>query len=278
MTLDALVVVRGGGDLGTGVAHRLVRAGYRVVVLEAEAPRAVRRKVAFAEAVLAGETTVEGVHARLAGADELLSAWTGERESGGGRGAWVPVVVDPDGRCLGRLSPDVIVDARMAKRNLGTTPDYAALTVALGPGFAAGVDADLVVETKRGHALGRVIEDGPALPDTGVPGDVAGVTEGRLLRAPAQGTFRSTRAIGDLVGEGEEVGSVGGRPVTAAVAGVVRGLISDGLDVREGEKIGDVDPRGEEVDPGAISDKARAIGGAVLEALLSRGMLPGRTD
>ena len=276
---DSLVLLRGGGDLGTGVACRLVRAGYRVIVLESEAPRAVRRRVAFAEAVFAGQVTVEGVTARKVDANEASAALAGRPESpgrGGGRAPWVPVVVDPEGVCIGSLKPAVVVDARMAKRNLGTRPDDAPLTVALGPGFVAGRDVDLVVETKRGHSLGTVIEKGAALPNTGVPGRVGGAAARRLLRSPADGKFSSSRSIGDIVLEGDEVASVAGKPVVAAVGGIVRGLIADGLTVREGEKVGDVDPRGSEIDPGAISDKARAVGGAVLEALLSRGMLPGR--
>jgi xanthine dehydrogenase accessory factor len=282
-TRDALVVLRGAGDLGTGVAHRLARSGYRVVVLESEAPRAVRRKVAFAEAVYSGEVTVERVTARRVGPDEAAGAVA---RASGGRGAagagadggterWVPVVVDPEGRCISELAPSVIVDARMAKRNLGTSRDDAPLTVALGPGFEAGRDVDLVIETKRGHTLGTVIETGKALPNTGVPGEVGGATAERLLVSPAQGRFVAKKSIGDIVRKGDEVGTVGDKPVLAATAGLVRGLVADGLTVREGEKVGDVDPRGHEVDPGAISDKARAIGGAVLEALLSRGMLPG---
>jgi xanthine dehydrogenase accessory factor len=277
-TYDALVLLRGGGDLGTGVAHRLVRSGYRVVVLESDEPRAVRRRVAFAEAVYAGEVTVEGVTARRVGAGEATQA-AAQAPGSGGTGRWVPVVVDPEGTCIAGFAPSVIVDARMAKRNLGTDRDDAPLTVALGPGFEAGRDVDLVIETKRGHTLGAVIESGPALPNTGVPGRVGGATAERLLVSPADGRFVSARSIGDIVQEGDEVASVDGRPVLAATAGIVRGLIADGLRVREGEKVGDVDPRGHEVDPGAISDKARAIGGAVLEALLSRGMLPaGRAE
>ena len=278
MSADSLVLLRGGGDLGTGVAHRLVRAGYRVVVLESVAPRAVRRRVAFAEAVLTGAVTVEGVTARRVGAAEAGAALAGARESkgAGGRTPWVPVVVDPDGTCIDDLNPAVVVDARMAKRNLGTRRDDAPLTVALGPGFVADRDVDLVVETKRGHSLGTVIETGAALPNTGVPGRVGGVAARRLLRSPADGEFLASRSIGDIVLEGDVLASVAGKPVVAAVGGIVRGLIADGLNVREGEKVGDVDPRGSEIDPGAISDKARAVGGAVLEALLSRGMLPGK--
>lgn len=266
MSRGALVVIRGGGDLGTGVAHRLVRAGYRVVVLECEAPRAVRRTVAFAEAVHAGDVEVEGVRAALVEASAVAP-------DEGGREA-VPVVVDADGKLIDRLSPDAVIDARMAKRNLGTSRNDAPLTVALGPGFEAGLDVDLVIETKRGHSLGRVIERGAALPDTGVPGEVGGVSSNRLLRAPADGEFRASKRIGESVDAGDEVGRVGDAPVTARTAGMIRGLLSDGLSVVRGDKLGDVDPRGTSIDPRAISDKARAVGGAALEALLSRGVLP----
>ena len=281
MTDGALVLLRGGGDLGTGVAHRLVKAGYRVVILEANAPCAVRRTVSFAEAVRAGEITVEGVLARRTdlradGApDEQLSKWLSGLGSRNGE-MWVPVLVDPDGVSIAHILPDVIVDARMAKRNLGTRKGQAKLTVALGPGFEAGKDVDLVIETKRGHDLGRVISNGPADADTGVPGDVAGVGAKRLLRSPGAGVFRPEKQIGDIVSEGDTVGLVGTVPVRAATSGLLRGLVADGLEVTEGEKLGDVDPRGRDVDPHTISDKARAVGGAVLEALLSRGMLPAR--
>jgi len=279
LTHDSLVVLRGGGDLGTGVAHRLSRSGYRVVVLETEEPRAVRRTVAFAEAVKKGETMVQGVLARRVGHKEVVDAWSKPVHGLGGRPVpWVPVAVDPEGALLKALEPDVVVDARMAKRNLDTNRDDARLTVALGPGFEAGQDVDIVIETKRGHSLGTVIEEGSAIPDTGVPGEVAGVADERLLRSPAEGVFRSTRAIGELVAEGEEVATVEGQPVVARTSGIIRGLIADGVTVSEGEKVGDVDRRGREVDPGEISDKARAIGGAVLEALLSRGMLPGAPE
>lgn len=277
MNRGSLVIVRGGGDLGTGVVHRLVRAGYRVAVLESEEPTAVRRLVSFAEAVRNGSFTVEGVEARLVEAGDL-EALVAPRDPPTGDAAgwpdWVPVVADPHGRSLELLRPDAIVDARMAKRNPGTSLVDAPVTIGLGPGFAAGVDVDLVVETLRGHSLGRVIENGAAAADTRIPGRVAGVDEGRVVRAPAAGVFVSKRAIGDLVAEGDTVGSVGGKAVRARTGGVVRGLIADGVNVRPGLKIGDVDPRGAEIDPGKISDKARAVGGAVVEALLSRGILP----
>ncbi len=265
MTRDCLVVVRGGGDLGTGVAHRLSSEGYRVAVLEIERPRAVRRAVAFAEAVYTGEVAVEGLTARRVEAGEANE-----------RVEFVPVIVDPDGETLATLSPDVVVDARMAKRNLGTRRNDAPVTVALGPGFEAGTDVDFVIETARGDALGRVIERGAAIPDTGVPGEVGGATSERLLRSPAAGAFHASVSIGDLVRKGDEVVTVSGVAVTAAVSGIVRGLAADGLSVGEREKLGDVDPRGAAVDPLKISDKARAVGEAVLRVLASRGIMPAR--
>lgn len=273
-----LVVIRGGGDLGTGVAHALHRAGYRVAVLEAERPRAVRRAAAFAEAVYAGRTVVEGVEAvlvRPAGVGDAAGADAGAIADAVGamRGA-VPVVVDPIGGVMRSLAPDAVVDARMAKRNLGTTRADAPVTVALGPGFEAGRDVDIVIETNRGPSLARVIERGAAEPDTGVPGDVGGAAAERLLRAPVAGEFAPARRIGDVVREGDVVASVGGAPVTARISGLLRGLAAEGLLVAAGEKVGDVDPRGREIDPAAISDKARAVGRAVLAALRARGVQP----
>lgn len=262
------VVVRGGGDLGTGVVHRLFRAGYRVLVLETESPTVVRRSVAFAEAVPEGRAVVEDVEARRTTLEEL------ERS---GRTEWVPVVVDPNGDSLSTLTVDALVDARMAKVNLGTSRNDAPVTIGLGPGFTAGDDVDFVVETKRGHSLGRVIAEGAALPNTGVPGDVGGAGAARVIRAPAIGRFEPTRVIGDLVREGDTVGTVGGQPALAACDGLLRGLIAAGVELEEGQKLGDVDPRGAGVDHSRISDKARAVGGAVLEALLRGGVLPGRS-
>ena len=184
-------------------------------------------------------------------------------------------MVDPDGSVVRSLAPDAVVDARMAKRNLGTSRADAPVTVALGPGFEAGRDVDIVIETNRGPSLGRIIERGTAEPDTGVPGDVGGASAERVLRAPVAGEFAATRKIGDVVRAGDIVGSVGGVPVKARIAGLLRGLAADGLSVAEGEKVGDVDPRGSETDPTAISDKARAVGRAVLAALRARGVQRG---
>lgn len=276
------VVVRGGGDLGTGVAHTLAVAGYRVVVLEEERPRAVRRAAAFAQAVYAAHVTVENVRALLvdAGGRPASSDPETEREKaldvdpGDSHIPVIPVLVDPAGRFIASNRPDVVVDARMAKRNLGTRRGDAPLTIALGPGFEAGVDVDLVIETKRGETLGRVMEKGSALADTGVPGVVGGFSKRRLIRSPAAGEFRSSAGIGDLVREGQQVGEVSGVPVRALLSGRLRGLAADGLVVKAGEKLGDVDPRGEAVDPSLISDKARTIGKSVLAALASRGIAP----
>ncbi|MBN2565043.1 MAG: EF2563 family selenium-dependent molybdenum hydroxylase system protein [Candidatus Eisenbacteria bacterium] len=284
MSKETLVVVRGGGDLGTGVAHALVSAGYRVVILEAERPRVVRRKAAFAEAVYAEHVTVEGIAAVKAkpvvsevrrllrvSLDEASSVQPVSVEEGTSLPC-VPVVVDPEGRLLRELRPTAIVDARMAKRNLGGPRAGALLTVALGPGFEAGHDADIVIETMRGPSLGNLIERGRALPDTGVPGVVGGASADRLIRSPADGVFRASARIGDLVAEGQTVGDVAGIPVKTSLAGLLRGLVVDGLEVAAGEKMGDVDPRGAVIDPSAISDKAGKIGKSVLAALISRGL------
>jgi len=260
-----LVVVRGGGDLGTGVAHALCGAGYRVLVLETDRPRAVRRAAAFAEAVYAGRAIVEGVEAILVPTPRAASAL------GGGA---LPVAVDPEGALVRSLRPAAVVDARMAKRNLGTSRADAPVTIALGPGFEAGRDVDVVIETNRGPSLGRVIEAGSAEPDTGVPGEVGGASVERLLRAPAAGEFRARARIGDLVSAGDTVAEVGGASVVTRIAGLLRGLAADGLAVAQGDKVGDVDPRGAAVDAKAVSDKARAVGRAVLAALRARGVAP----
>ncbi len=268
MTTNGLVVVKGGGDLGTGVAHRLHGAGYRIVVLEVERPTAVRRAVAFASAVTDGSVIVEGVEARRVTPGELAACSTWPE--------WVPVVVDPSGETVMILGADAVVDARMAKVNLGTRRSDAPATIALGPGFVAGRDVDYVVETARGHALGRLILDGSAEPDTGVPGVIAGESAARLIRAPADGVFESTRSIGDVVERGDTVGRVAGLDAVAGTSGLLRGLVANGVTLSKGQKMGDVDPRGAAVDHTLISDKARCVGGAVLEGLLRRGVLPGR--
>lgn len=260
------VVVKGGGDIGTGSAWRLHRCGFRVLVTETAQPTVIRRAVAFASAVYEGATTVDGVTARLVVDDPgMVAAWAvGE----------VPVLVDPQAAVTGRLMPDALVDAILGKRNTGTHMADAPVVVALGPGFAAGEDCHAVVETNRGHYLGRVILAGSAEPNTGVPGTVGGESARRVLRAPSEGTFRGARGIGDLVEAGDVVAYVGDQRVCSRLDGVVRGLLRDGLPVRPHMKVGDIDPRGVVEHCFSISDKALAVAGGVLEALLYLGVCP----
>ena len=254
-----LVVVKGAGDLGSGVVWRLRRCGFPVVVLEAPWPTVIRRGVAFAAAVYQGTVTVEGVSARRAELGDVPALL----EEG-----IVPVLVDPQGLSLAHLRPDVLVDAILAKRNTGTRRSDAPLVIALGPGFRAGRDCHAVVETARGHFLGRVYWQGEALPNTGIPGEVGGVSEERVVRAPIAGTFRALAQIGDHVRAGQALALVDGQEVTARIAGVVRGLLQDGLPVHAGMKVGDVDPRGERSHCFTVSDKALAVAGGVVEAIL----------
>jgi xanthine dehydrogenase accessory factor len=257
---DHLVVVRGGGDLGSGVIWRLRRVGCPVVVLELERPLTVRRTVAFSSAVSDGHVEIDGIEGILVDSPaEALGTAT--------RGA-VPVLVSEDIPTF--PSPiSVLVDARLAKRSLDTTIDQAPLVVGLGPGFVAGRDCDAVIETMRGHRLGRVIWDGPAAPNTGIPGEIGGASGDRVLRAAVNGVLRWNVGFGDLVEADQLLGVIDDTPVRAKIGGTVRGLIQPGP-VEIGLKIGDVDPR---FDPHAIrqiSDKALSIGGAVLEAVLVR--------
>jgi xanthine dehydrogenase accessory factor len=254
-----IVVIKGGGDLATGVAHRLHRAGFRVVITELAQPTVIRRAVAFATAVYEGEVTVEAVVARRVNLDQVEDLL---------REGVIPVLVDPQAEAVRVLRPLAVVDAIMAKRNTGTRITDAPIVIGLGPGFTAGVDVHAVIETERGHNLGRVILEGGATADTGVPGPIGGVTAERVLRAPGDGIFRGLRVIGQRVEEGEAVARVDDAPVVARVGGVIRGLLADGLAVRVGMKVGDVDPRGVVEHCFTISDKARAIGGGVLEAIL----------
>jgi xanthine dehydrogenase accessory factor len=255
--LEHLVLLRGGGDLGTGVAWRLHRAGFPVIVAELAQPLTVRRMVALSTAVIDGEVDVEGMKGtRVADVADALAV---------AAGGVVPVMVSSG---LPNLPRSVVVDARVAKRNIDTTITDAALVVGLGPGFSAGVDCHAVVETMRGHRLGRVIWEGSAHPDTGVPGEVGGKSSSRVVRAPADGLVRWDRRIGDVVHQGDVLGWVGEVPVHASNGGVVRGLIVDGMTVWAALKIGDVDPRGDPSLCWEISDKSLAIGGGVLEAVL----------
>lgn len=261
-------LIRGAGDLATGVALSLHHAGFRIVMTELGQPTAIRRTVAFSEAVFDGRQTVEGVTAILSDGHDL------EKILDEGR---IAVVVDPDSAIRAAFAPTVTVDAIIAKRNLGTTRDFAPIVIGCGPGFHAGDDVDAVVETMRGHELGRIIRAGSAQENTGVPGEIGGRTAERILRAPAAGSVVLKRRIGDLVDTGDLVMAVGDAPVAAPLSGCVRGLIREGLAVAGGMKIGDIDPRGESRYCFVVSDKARAIGRAALEAALiigrERGLL-----
>ncbi len=261
---DLLCVIRGGGDLATGVAWRLTRAGVAVVVTELPNPLTVRRTVALSTAVTEGTVDIEGmIGQRVSTATEAVAL----ARSGGGK--LVGVVVSPELPDLGTdCEADVVVDARLAKRNIDTRIDDAPLVIGLGPGFTAGTDCDAVVETMRGPHLGRVLWSGSAEPDTGVPGIVGGHGAERVIRAQRGGIVRWVRAIGDVVDDHETLGMVGDLPVLAPFAGVVRGLILDGSDVTAGLKIGDVDGRLDAAACDEISDKALAIGGGVVEAVL----------
>ncbi len=262
---DTLVAVKGAGDLASGVIHRLARAGFPVMTTELAHPTVVRRTVAFAEAVTLGAITVEGVTARLATSLEAIQAVLAERE--------VPVIVDPGGTMLKQLRPTVLVEATLSKYNSGVTMKDAPVVIALGPGYEAGKDVHAVIETNRGHNLGRVYLHGSAEPNTGVPGAIGGYTSERLLRAPRAGRLYSVRQIGDLVQAGEKVALVRSAtndefPVTASISGIMRGLVRDGLDVTSGMKVGDIDPRAAREHCFIISDKSRAIAGGALEAIL----------
>ncbi|MCM2358358.1 MAG: selenium-dependent molybdenum cofactor biosynthesis protein YqeB [Geobacteraceae bacterium] len=259
---ERVIIIRGAGEMATGVACRLFRANFRrILMLETASPLAVRRRVSFCEAVHEQRMTVEGIEAvRVSGEAELHAAWEAGR---------IAVMVDPRGESIRLYRPDVLIDATLAKRNLGTAIADAPLVIALGPGFLAGRDCHVVVETNRGHDLGRLITEGEAEADTGIPGDIGGHTRERVLRAPADGLFTSARQIGEPVRQGELIGRVGEAEVTARIDGVLRGLIRPDSMVGKGLKIGDIDPRGEAGFCDTISEKARALGGAVLEAVLA---------
>lgn len=255
------ILVRGAGEMASGVVHRLARSGFRVLMTETEHPLAVRRAVSFCEAVHDGSQTVEGLCARLIDSlDQAPALW----EAGD-----LPVLVDPDFQCLAELQPAVVLDAAIAKRNLGMKPDMARLTIAMGPGFSAPEDVDLVLETNRGHNLGRLIYKGRAAANTGVPGVIGGFTHERVLRSPAEGVFEAKCELGDLVEKDQVVAVVAGAPVRTQLAGVIRGLIRPGAQVKKGLKVGDVDPRGNKEYLYTISEKARALGGSALEGILA---------
>ena len=257
--MTVLVLIRGAGDLATGIALRLYRAGLQVVMTDLPAPTAIRRTVCFSQAIVNGETAVEGITARKAQAADVPRLLA--------QGV-IPVLADPDCVCKTVLKPDVLVDAILAKKNLGTTIHDAPVVIAAGPGFTAGVDCHAVVETMRGHYLGRVILQGSAQPNTAVPGLIGGYAGERVLRAPADGVFRQKLDIGAQVQAGDVAGWVGEAPMVCTIEGILRGILADGTPVYRGMKAGDVDPRCRPDHCLCASDKALSIGGGVLEAIL----------
>lgn len=256
---EALIVIRGGGDLATGIIQKFYRSGFKLLVLETEKPTAIRRSVALCEAVYTGYKKVEDVPCSLITALSELD-WCYEQ-------GMVPIMVDPDGDCIARLKPAAVIDAILAKCNLGTHKGMAPVTIGLGPGFRAGEDVSAVIETMRGHQLGRLIQRGYALPNTGVPGEIGGKSAQRVIHAPVAGTITHLHQIGDVVEAGDTIFKISGVPVAAPFKGLLRGLIRENLAVPKGMKTADIDPR-LDVDWHTISDKARCLGGAALEAYL----------
>ena len=255
-----IVLIKGAGDLATGVAHRLKKCGFDIVMTEIEEPTTVRRTVAFSQAVYDNEVEVEGIKAKLVKDIEMIKENIANDI--------ISIIVDKDANIIKELKPDVVIDAIIAKKNTGTSINDADIVIALGPGFEAGVDCHLVIETKRGHYLGKVITKGKAIPNTGIPGDIGGHTVGRIIRATGDGIISPISKIGDYVEEGQVVAYVDNVPVYASISGIVRGMLQEGITVFKGMKSGDIDPRCKKEHCFTISDKARSIGGGVLEGIL----------
>ena len=254
------VLIRGAGDIASGIALRLYRAGIQVAMTDLAQPTAIRRTVCFSQAIVLGETCVEGVTARVAAdASAAEDIWAAGE---------IPVLIDPENRCRDMLRPDAVVDGILAKRNLGTKITDAPVVIGIGPGFTAGQDCHAVVETMRGHTMGRVIYQGSAIPNTNVPGLIGGFAGERVLRAPCDGVFRQLLEIGTMVKSGDVAGTVNGEAVRCTIDGVLRGILPDGTSVHRGMKSGDVDPRCKAEYCYSASDKALAVGGGVLEAIL----------
>jgi xanthine dehydrogenase accessory factor len=257
---ERVILIRGTGEMATGVAHRLASCHFKVCMTETANPQAVRREVAFSETIFDHEKKVEGVTAKkIDSPHHILQVWS-ERK--------IPILIDPEAKVKDFMKPAVIIDATLAKKNLGTKMTDAPLVIGLGPGFHAGKDVHLVIETNRGHDLGRIIVNEEAEPNTGIPGAIGGYAEERVIRAPKDGNFRALKKIGEGVRPNEKVGMVGNAAVRSRIAGVIRGLLRDGTQVWKGMKLGDVDPRGIKAHCHTISDKARTISGGVLQAIL----------
>ena len=252
-----IIVIRGGGDLATGVAQKFIRTGFNILILEVESPTAIRRSVALSEAIYDGYAKVEDIRCRkINDLSEAESCWN-EGEAA--------ILVDPGGMSINEVKPAAVIDAIIAKRNMGTTRCMADITIALGPGFYAGKDVHIVIETLRGHDLGRLIFDGYAAPDTGIPGELAGESVRRVIHAPQKGSIIHKKQIGNVVKQGEELFIIDNTEVCAPITGLLRGLIREGIRVDQGMKVADIDSR-TDVDWNTISDKARCLGGAALEA------------
>jgi xanthine dehydrogenase accessory factor len=258
---DCLILIKGAGDLASGVAYRLKRSGFPLIMTELPAPLMVRRMVCFGNAVYSGQTTVEDIPARRVETIEAALALANSPT--------IPILVDPIAATPDLTKPAILVDAIMAKINTGTRLDQAPLVVALGPGFRAGHDCHAVIETMRGHWLGRVIYEGSAQANTGTPGPVKGHTADRVLRAPADGHVIAATEIGDSIKPGQLIGTVNGQEIRAPFAGVLRGLVHPQVAVTAGFKVGDLDPRADQRHCFTISDKSLTIGGGVLEAILA---------
>lgn len=259
--IDNLILIKGAGDLATGTAHRLASCGFPIVMLEVPEPTVIRRTVSFAEAVFQREYPVEGITAKLADSSAEVEVIVNSGK--------IAILVDPQWSAVNLLKPAAVIDAIIAKKNLGTSMSEAPVVIGLGPGFTAGVNVHAVVETQRGHYLGRVIYSGEAAPNTGTPGEIGGYSTERLLRSPAEGIFHGVREIGDMVKPGELVAKVGEAPLYASIPGVLRGLLRSGLSVTKGFKVGDIDPRYTRDHCFTLSDKARSVAGGALEALIS---------
>lgn len=259
-----MILIKGAGDLATGIAYRLKKSGFDIVMTEIDKPTTVRRTVAFSQAVFDNEIVIEGIKGvKVNNINEIYKEIYKEINQGN-----IPIIIDEKAEIIKELRPDVVVDAIIAKKNLGTSIDDAPIVIGVGPGFEAKVDCHLVVETKRGHYLGKVIEEGSAIPNTGVPGNIGGYTKERIIRASSNGKIKPVVSIGDFVKKGDVVAYVDGVEVLAQIDGIVRGMLQEGIEVFKGMKSGDIDPRCEKDHCFTISDKARSIGGGVLEAIM----------
>ncbi|MBU3915108.1 EF2563 family selenium-dependent molybdenum hydroxylase system protein [bacterium] len=257
------ICIKGAGEMASGIACRLYAANIRrIVMLEIPEPMAIRQKVSFCQAVNQGEQTIENITAvRTQNRHDILAAWNDHK---------ISIRVDPLWNTIDEISFDVVIDAILAKKNLGTHKKEAPLVIGMGPGFEANVDSHVVIETHRGHSLGKAIYSGTADKDTGIPSDINGYSDERVIKSPVEGVFQTEKSIGDLVKTGESIGTVGSENIMAKIDGVIRGLLTAGITVSKDTKMADIDPRGNISYCDTISDKARALGGAVLEVIMSK--------